>query len=84
MTHRILFDVCIADSFETRYYPLPWPVPVGDTEYTSIEVEFESRGGDLVNEAADALNKFIKENYPGKEYKFIYWTWLDFPARDKQ
>lgn len=74
---KILFDTTIANSFEVRYYPLPWPVPVGDFEQVDIEVEFNPQGGDLVHEAAAALDVIMKERYPNKEYKYNYWWWLN-------
>jgi hypothetical protein len=77
MTRKCVFDVCIADGFETVYYPLPFPRATGNTTFEIIEVEYEPGGGDEVEDAAQVLGKVIKEKYPGKVYKYFYWNFLD-------
>lgn len=73
---KIFYDVLIADSFETRYFPLPFPVPVGNQIYfAGLEINFEPKSGDNMKDADAALDEYIKKNYPDKEYKIYYWTW---------
>jgi len=39
-----------------------------------IDLEF-NQTGDAMKDAEKALDKYIKKNYPTKEYKIYYWWW---------
>lgn len=77
---KILFQVQVADSF---MYPKDdgmtnshlWPVPVGKSQELDIDIEFEPTSGDNLKDAEDALEGYMKKNYPNKDYKIYYWWW---------
>lgn len=77
---KITFLVVVADYFTN---PEPdggthihlWPVAKGESSEMDIDIEFEPSGGDVMREAEQALEKYMKENYPNKKYKIYYWDW---------
>lgn len=80
MKTKILFEVMIADGFT---YPPDdgktnlhlWPISVGRSQELDIELEINPRGGELMKEAEEDLDNYMKKNYPDKEYKIYYWWW---------
>lgn len=80
MGRKILFEIQIADGFTfsedngiTNLHL--WPIPVGKSQEIDVEIEFEPSGGDVMNEAEQALDEYMKRKYPNKEYKIYYWWW---------
>lgn len=77
---KIRFEVIIADGFT---FPEPdgmtnlhlWPVAVGRHESLDIDIEFEPSGKDNMKDAEQALDEYVKRNYPNKDYKIYYWWW---------
>lgn len=74
MSRKIKFDVGIANDFDETGR---WPKPIGATELTSVDIEFEFLGNDVMVDAEEALKEFMVEHYPTKKYKINYWTWLN-------
>lgn len=81
---HIDFEVIVADSF---YYSENngidnthlWPVTDDkDKMDMNISIQFEwDEKSDVMTAAEKALDKYIKDKYPNKEYKIYYWWWKD-------
>lgn len=71
---KINFEVVIADSFHLEFNG-KWPVPDGKSETLSVDIEFEPSTGDAMKDAENALDEYMKKNYPNKDYRIYYWWW---------
>lgn len=84
MIRKISFDVGVANSFS---YSSPNGIdnthlwPIGSPDFVSIygiEIEFEwINEKNIMRDAEAALDVYMKDNYPNKEYKIYYWNWLN-------
>ena len=78
---KINFDVGIADDFvhsaDDRVTNLHlFPMPVGQSGFFEVVIEFKPNGGNVMEQAEEELDKYMKKTYPNKKYKIYYWNWL--------
>lgn len=78
MKRKMHYVVTLADYFEyfkPYVFGYGYDVPRGTTIWFSdLVIEFEERTSDIVKDADEELDKYIKENYPDKQYRIYYWT----------
>lgn len=79
MKRKIHFVITVAKSFTKDSLYKNLDVPIGkDIQYTDLLIEFEqTKSGDPMPDAYDALRKWVNKNHPNMDYRIYYWT-LEF------